>query len=235
MENYTLGLALFDYLPVIAAGFGLYMICKYCAVLGRYSGPWIIVIPLIALIGGTLKASWKLIWALQRVNHVWMSDQLFFFLASAYVLMAAFVIANLRAWRKERPLDTLWWLLPGVIVAIVICLSLYLLASTEGRTWSILLLSTLSLANLAFLLTLIGHSWKRENKVAFALLIANLVLSYVLVGLARMEQTAALQWIEESLNLANNSLLAVAAWSLLRQQAQPGSDVKIPEHRTQHG
>lgn len=222
MENYTLGLALFDYLPVIAAGFGLYMICKYCALLGQYEGPWIVVIPLIALIGGTLKASWKLVWALQQVNVEWMSDQLFFFLASAYVLMAVFVIANLRAWRKEKPLDSLWWILPAVIVAIVVCLSLYLLTTTEGRTWSILLLSTLSLANLAFLLTLIGHSWKRANRVAVAALVANLVLSYVLVGLARMEQTATLQWIEEGLNLANNSLLAVAAWYLLRQQASLG-------------
>ena len=42
MENYTLGLALFDYLPVIAAGFGLYFICKYCAGLASYSGLWII-------------------------------------------------------------------------------------------------------------------------------------------------------------------------------------------------
>jgi hypothetical protein len=228
MENYTLGLALFDYLPVIAAGFGLYMICRYCAVLGQYDGPWIVVIPLIALTGGTLKASWKLVWALQQVNYVWMSDQLFFFLASAYVLMAAFVIANLHAWRKDRPLDSLWWIFPGVIVAIVICLSLYLLTSTEGRTWSILLLSTLSLANLAFLATLIAHAWKRGNQIAVAAFIANLVLSYVLVGLARMEQTAALQWVEEFLNLANNSWLAVGAWSLLRQHAELGKADDAP-------
>ena len=86
MENYTLGLALFDYLPVIAAGFGLYLICKYCAQRGGYKGIWIVAIPAIALTGGALKASWKLIWAIQHVNYTWMSDQLFFFLSSAYVL-----------------------------------------------------------------------------------------------------------------------------------------------------
>ena len=47
--------------------------------------------------------------------------------------------------------------------------------------------------------------------------LGNFALSYVLVGLARMEQTAELQWIEEFLNLANNSLLAVGAWSLIRR------------------
>ena len=45
----------------------------------------------------------------------------------------------------------------------------------------------------------------------------NLVLSYVLVALARIpEQTAELQWIEEFFNLANNSMLAVGAWLLIR-------------------
>ena len=36
------------------------------------------------------------------------------------------------------------------------------------------------------------------------------------VGLARMEQTAELQWIEEFVNLANNSLLAIGAWLLIK-------------------
>ncbi len=217
MENYTLGLALFDYLPVIAAGFGLYMICKYCAILGRYDGPWIVIIPAVALMGGVLKASWKLLWALQQVNYQWMSDQLFYFLATAYVLMVTFVIANLRAWRKDRPLSETWWYGAVLVAAIAVCLSLYLKAATDGRSWSLLLLSTLSVANLVFLVTLAGHAVKRRNWIAVAAFIANLVLSYVLVALARLEQTAELQWIEEILNLANNSLLAVAAWVLLRQ------------------
>ncbi len=215
MENYTLGLALFDYLPVIAAGFGLYLTCRYFATLGRYEGFWIVAIPAIALTGGALKASWKLVWALQQVNVEWMSDQLFYFLASAYVLMTTFVIANLRAVRKDRPLAAYWWPAPVVVIAIVVCLSLYLKATVDSRAWSILLLSTLSLANLAFLVTIISHAWKQRNRLAMWSFIGNFALSYVLVGLARMEQTATLQWIEEGLNLLSNSLLAVGAWLLI--------------------
>lgn len=217
MENYTLGLALFDYLPVIAAGFSLYMICKYCASLGNYEGVWIIAIPAIALTGGTLKASWKLIWALQQVNHVWMSDQLFFFLATAYLFMAAFVFCNLRANRKGRDLGSNWWYGPALVAVIILGLAVYLKLNTEGRTWSFLLLATLSIANLVFLLMLTGHAWKRNSNLAVVAFIGNLVLSYVLVYLARLEQTAELQWIEEFLNFANNSLLAVGAWALLKK------------------
>ena len=217
MENYTVGLALFDYLPVIAAGFGLYLVCKYCAILGRYDGPWIVIIPAIALTGGTLKATWKLIWAAQQINFEWMSDQLFFFLATAYVLMVTFVIACLRAWRKDRPVSETWWYGAVLVAGIAVCLSLYLKTATDGRSWSLLLLSVLSVANLGFLVTMIGHATKRRNWSAVAAISGNLVLSYVLVGLARMEQTAELQWIEEGLNLASNSFLAVGAWLLLQQ------------------
>ncbi|MGI9235792.1 MAG: hypothetical protein ACR2QZ_00250 [Woeseiaceae bacterium] len=214
MENYTLGLALFDYLPVIAAGFGLYLICKYCARLGKYRSLWIVAIPVIALIGGTLKASWKLIYALNGADHRWMSDQLFFFLASAYVLMAVFVIRAMRANKRGDNLAHDWWRGPLAAVVVVVGLALYLKSSGEGRTWSILLLATLSLANLVFLLTLVSHAWQRRNWIAAIIFVVNLALSYVLVGLARMEQTAELQWIEEFLNLANNGLLAVGAWNL---------------------
>jgi len=218
MENYTIGLALFDYLPVIAAGFGLYLICKYCAGLANYNGIWIVLIPVIALTGGTLKASWKLVWAVQHVNYTWMSDQLFFFLASAYVLMAVLVVRSLQAAANGNNLPKNWWVLPVQVIVVMLAGAFYLKTSTDGRTWNFLLLAVLSIANLVFLLSLMLHAKKVGVYPALIAFGLNLVLSYSLVGLARMEQTAELQWIEEFMNLANNSLLAVGAWFLLRAQ-----------------
>jgi len=44
MHRYTLSLALFDYLPVIAAAIGIWLICRYCADVGGRKGacetPW---------------------------------------------------------------------------------------------------------------------------------------------------------------------------------------------------
>lgn len=221
MENYTLGLALFDYLPVIAAGFGLYLVCKYCASIGQYSGAWIIIIPAIALTGGVFKASWKLLYAVQTIDYRWMSELLFFFLASSYLLMATLVVSSFRAASKGKSLKSTWWYSPMTMAAIVIASALYLKLSIDGKAWSILLLATLSIANLITLIFLIAHAFKRRVWIASGAFLCNLVLSYVLVGLARIpEQTAELQWIEEALNLANNSLMAVGAWFLVRQASK---------------
>ena len=219
MENYTLGLALFDYLPVIAAGFGLYLICKYCALLVNYKSHWIIAIPAIALTGGSLKATWKLIYALSGVDYRWMSEQLFFLLAASYLLMATLIVSSLRASRKGFELNKNWWYTPAVIAVIVMVTAQYLKLNTDGSTWSVMLLATLSLANLTMLLALILHSIRRQVWYAGSAFAINLLLTYVLVNLARIpEQTVDLQWIEEFMNLANNSVLAIGAWALLRSK-----------------
>ena len=220
MENYTLGLALFDYLPVFAGGIGLYLVCRYCAAQAGYSSSWVVAIPLIALIGGAMKATWKTIWVVAGINLQWMSDQLFFFLVTAYLLMTVFVIRTLSAARNGVSLSDDWWVLPLIIVTAVLGSAFYLKATSDGRGWSIVLIATLALASLVFLLTLIRHAYVAGDRIAMLLFATNLILSYVLVGLARLEQTAELQWIEEILNFVNNSLLALAAWRLTRRAAQ---------------
>lgn len=219
MEGYTLSLALFDYLPVMAGGGALYLVCRHCAGLARYGGPWIVLIPLIALTGGGLKATWKLILAVQGVDLLWMSDQLFFFLAGAYVPLAILVIWSLRAARHGGTLPAGWWRLPVLISAVVLAGAFYLKSTADGRAWSALLIAVVALASLAMLLALIGHAFARGDRLAAGAFAASLVLSYVLVWLSRMDQTAELQWVEQSVNLAGNCLLAAGAWRLTGRSA----------------
>ena len=186
----------------------------------KNAGFALVAIPLIALIGGAMKATWKTIWVVAGINLQWMSDQLFFFLVTAYVLMTVFVIRTLRAARNGVSLADNWWTLPLIIVTAVLGGAFYLKATSDGRGWSIVLIATLALASLVFLLTLIRHAYVAGDRIAMLLFATNLILSYVLVGLARLEQTAELQWIEEILNFVNNSLLALAAWRLTRRAAQ---------------
>ena len=219
MEGYTLSLALFDYLPVFAGGIGLYLVCRHCAGLARYDGPWIAFIPLVALAGGGLKATWKLVLAVQGVDVLWMSDQLFFFLAGAYVPLAFLVVRSLRAARRGASLPAGWWRLPVLIAAAALAGAYYLKTTTDGRAWSALLIAVVALASLAMLLALIVHAFARGDRLAAGAFAASLVVSYVLVGLSRMEQTAQLQWMEQSVNLAGNCLLAAGAWRLMRRPA----------------
>ena len=217
MERYTLGLALFDYLPVIAAAIGLTLVCKYCALVGRQTGAWIYVVPLVAVTGGTLKATWKLIVVTTGTNIQWMSDQLFFFIASGYVLMASLVAMSLRAHSRNAQLSETWWRMPSMAAALIVATALVLANSSESRSWAFLLLGVMSIANLVFSIRLIAHSAGQRKWLAVLGFSLNLVLAYVLVGLARIpEQTLELQWAEEILNFVATSALALAAWYLIR-------------------
>jgi len=221
MERYTLSLALFDYLPVIAGGLGMYFVCRYASSVGRRTGLWVILVPLIVFAGGFMKASWKTIVVVTGEHFEWMSDQLFFFLASGYILVASLVVLSLRAARNNAVLSANWWRIPAVIVAIVIAGALYLRLATDGRTWNFMLLGVLSIANLVLYVSLITHSLKGRNWLAGAGFLASLTLGYVLVGLARLpDQTLELQWIEEWLNFFSNTILALSAWCLIRMRAQ---------------
>ena len=206
---------MFDYLPVIVAGFGLHFICRYVLNAGP-ENRWTIIIPLLAVTGGTLKATWKLNVAITGQSIEWMSDQLFFFIAASYILLAFAVIRGLRARVRGETLVSCWWRWPLVLVIIVVCAALALKVRPD-RAWSLLLLIAMSTSNLVFALRLIGHSFAARNWLAVGGFVVNLTLTYVLVGLARIpEQTAQLQWIEEVVNLVSNSCLALAAYSLLR-------------------
>ena len=217
MERYTLGLALFDYLPVIAAAIGLYLVCRYCAMLGQQRGAWIVLVPLVAVAGGFMKATWKLIVVVTGVNIQWMSDQLFFLIASGYVLMASLVVLSLRAHARGAQLSESWWRMPLAVAAVVVITALVLANTSESRTWAFLLLGVMSLANLVFSIRLIAHSVGQRKWLATLGFSLNLVLAYVLVGLARIpEQTLELQWAEEILNFISTSALALAAWYLVQ-------------------
>ena len=216
--DYTVSLALFDYLPVLVAGVGLHLVCRYVLDAG-FENRWTIIIPVLAVTGGMLKASWKLNVAITGSDIGWMSDSLFFFIAASYLLLAVGVIRGLRAKTRGATLPVCWWRWPFVAVVLVTVVALGLKVTSPERHWSLLLLIVMSTSNLVFAVRLIAHSFALRQWLAVAGFGLNLTLTYVLVGLARIpEQTVQLQWIEEFTNLLSNSFLAVAAYSLVRHE-----------------
>lgn len=219
-HTYTLALALTDFLPVAAGGLGMLLITRYAAALGRAEFPPLLPIPLVIFTGGLLKASWKTWVVVSGQNVTWMTDQLFFFLASGYVMMAALVTASLGAHKRQAELSAGWWRLPLTIVMVLVASALYLRFTTDGRGWNFLLLGVLSLANLVLFVRLIAHSIGTRNLWSAAGFTTSLVLGYVLVGLARMpDQTLQLQWVAQTLNFVSNSILALSAWYLIKTGA----------------
>lgn len=230
MERYTLSLALFDYLPVLAGSIAIFLICKYCATVGQRSGVWLVAIPLLAVVGGFLKATWKTIYVTTGHDLNWMSDQLFFFLASSYIFVTGLVISALGAAAKNQSLEANWWRLPLAIAIAVVSAALYLIFTSDSRAWTFVLLAVMSIANLVFMIRLIIHAKSLGNWPSVVGFAVGLTLTYILVGLARIEeQTLELQWTEEVLNLIAQSMTASAAWSLYQAHQSRITQEHIPE------
>ena len=222
MDRYTLSLALFDFLPVAAGGLGMFFVCRYCSIVGQRIGAWVFLVPLLIFSGGMLKASWKTIVVVTGINFQWMSDALFFCLAPGYVLVASLVVVTFRAESRGNPLAQQWWRLPLIVAVAIVLIAISMRLSMEGRSWNFALLGVLSIANLVLFVRLIMHSAGRRNWLSSIGFLLSLVLGYILVGLARIEdQTLELQWIEEWLNFTSNSILALSAWYLIQRHKEP--------------
>lgn len=222
MTEYTIGLALEDFLPVIFSSIGLYLVSQ---IVGRYDSRlhqmavigWILV-----TVGGFLKASWKLTMAITqtRVDIVWMDKGMFLWMAVGFVLLAASI------WyfkgREDRPAQPNQpWLVPSIILG----LTLFAILSTgfpdfEVSTWRFVLLGVMTLANVFMIVLLIQIARRSQHNLAAILLVGSIIVTFALSGMARIpEQTISLQWIEQLLNTAGQGAFAYAVW-VIYQTAQ---------------
>jgi hypothetical protein len=94
----------------------------------------------------------------------------------------------------------------------VLGLAAYLGYVQGSRRWSLWLLMVTTLGNVLTSLQLIRHSWRHQLRVAAGLFLYNLLTIFLQARLARMEQTIALQWIEQLNHTLSWAAFAVAAW-----------------------
>ena len=88
MTEYTVSLALFDFVPVICSGIGLFFITRMIARLDANSGKVAYLAGTLIVLGGLSKATWKLIFTSSGTDIAWMNDMLFIFLAPGFTLLS---------------------------------------------------------------------------------------------------------------------------------------------------
>ena len=214
MQDYSLGLALFDYLPVAMSAVGLGLLAQLLsralpASLGLlFFGAGLVVA------GGLCKATWKLIWVLTGQDIAWLDALLFICIAPGMLLLACHAAAASKRWRNAAGATH-----PGrnsLLLAMPLLVAAGLAAVfAEGRAWFFLLLTAGALANIALALVLIRLSWGWGQGFAGAFFLLSILLTLGLSALARIpEQTAALQWLEESINLLAQGCFAFGVWRL---------------------
>ncbi len=201
METYTLSLALVDFLPVLFAAIGLSFVACMAAHVNLRQGQVAALGVFLTVAGGLSKATWKLVMALtqSQVNLTLLDDALFVLMAPGYTLIAWSVWQTARSVRRQKTFHV--WIPPAVLIALTFAssISLYVVNPSSPR-WERVLLSITVLATTVTGILLIIFAFRQNMPLAGWLFILNLAGVFILNSMARMEQTIALQWIEQSIN-----------------------------------
>ncbi len=218
--DYTVSLALVDFIPVIFSGIGAYFIAQLISRVEEASGKMAYLAAGLLVLGGLTKAGWKLIIATTGNDIVWLDDLLFVFLGPGFTFMA-WALWTTRQILSRRIISSNIWRFPlGVIAAFGLGAIMTRLLQPEARTWVFILLTLTTLANLTVGILLIQQARSQKLYMVAALFLFNLIAVFVLSGMARIpDQSIALQWVEESINVLAQGAFAFAAWKLAKAAA----------------
>jgi len=209
--EYTISLALVDFLPVIFTTIGFYFLFKMVSHVDATQGKVFLIGAVLTVMGGLIKATWKLIIASTGNDFRWMDDGMFVWMAPGYTILVWSIWQTVRAVREKKTFNV--WLTPAIIVILTLAGSFYLnTSSPDSPAWKLILLSVMVLASVITSILLIVFAFRQKLTLAGVLFVINLIIIFVMNGLARIpEQTIALQWIEESINSVSWLCFAVAS------------------------
>ncbi|TYB64270.1 hypothetical protein FXF51_21280 [Nonomuraea sp. PA05] len=222
--DYPLALALVDFLPVLAMAAGIALLVPYIArTAGPLAGRAALAGGVLVVLGGLLKAVWKLLVAAGGPDVAWLAGVQFYLFGPGFALLAWAVLSGRRpglpglagpvgsAGPPSRP-GPPFWALAGFALAGVAG------ALATGATWPLLIVTTVCATILGVRLLLLSR-----HPAGRALFGFNLLGTYVMGLLAsRPEQTIALQWVEETLNTLIWTAFAVAVQRLTREDVPAG-------------
>ncbi len=216
MYGYTIPMALEDFIPVILSAVGFYFLSRMIMGLDRTSGKVAFASSTLIVLGGVSKATWKLIVASSSIDIVWMNSALFICLAPGFTFFSWALWNAMQIYEgKEIPNNV--WIRPfAVYVLFAIGAIAAYITNPQERYWFFILLTLTTFANLAVGVSLIRQARQLELSVVAGLFLFNIVMVFILSGLARAPQTASMQWIEQGLQTLSQAAFAFASWKLYK-------------------
>lgn len=227
MNEYSLALALYDFVPVAFTALALVFIVRLVGLCGLQG--WALRLSWMGMalvtVAGLLKASWKLQMALFNYDAVWMASALFPLMAPGFALLAvAFWSGGRTARGRAAPV----WVWACTVCLIAAAFGLAALRVSQGveRGWFLPLISLASLANLLLTALLIGEAGRRGRWWLALLFCVNLGMVFALQQIAQIEpMTIALHWLEQTLTATGAGAFALACFLLYRElQTERSSD-----------
>lgn len=193
-ENYTIGLAIFDFVPTLAFLAGGYYLVRL-ALLTRGKACSLIMASgtILVFLGGILKATWKLLITMQIADIQAFSDALFIFQAPGFLLM---LVAMIMITQSKTVKNTL---IPVIVL------------------WKIPLLVVMTIGSLGTLGAGSYLSFRRGVRIAGWCYVITIILTLVMSGMAQgSEQSIHNQWVEESINSLSQISFAFGSVLLYR-------------------
>jgi hypothetical protein len=227
--EYTLSLALVDFLPVFFAAFGFFYVVRLVSSVFPLQGRIAFLGGLFVVLGGFIKAVWKFLMAFSAgtMDLGWMENALFILMAPGYILLAWSVWQTARSVQGKRTFSV--WVLPVTAIVLLFLTSFYLYRlDPASPAWERILLTALVLATLLTGVLLIVFAARLKLSRAAWLFLVNLLTVLIMNGLARQPgQPISLQWIEEVINVVSWLAFALGA-RMLYQYAQIRFGVDAP-------
>jgi hypothetical protein len=180
MQTYSLGLALFDFVPTFFFLIGAFFLVKTVLIcVGKPAARMLMAGSALVFIGGFLKAVWKLLYAAQIADIVWMAEAQFLLLGIGF--LAIFITVFLMVRKRKNS-----------VAGAALFLGM--------APWKIPFLFLMTVTSLGAEGILAYLSFQRGLRLAAAGFVVGVLGLLAMGALASAEQSVAMQWVEESVN-----------------------------------
>ena len=223
--EYTLGLALEDFIPVILSSIGLYIIGQMVRRVDARLGQMAQLGWLLVSLGGLLKATWKLVMAITnaQTNLAWLDKGMFIWMAAGFTLLASALWYTTEIMMNEGQMSVprRLWQGPAIVLGLApVAVLATGFPDLSVNTWRFILLGITTIGNMVTAVLLIQKSRRLGSNLAALLFLVNIIIVFILSGMARIPtQTIPLQWTEQLLNTLSQGAFVCAAWLLAQRVA----------------
>ncbi|NJN18770.1 MAG: hypothetical protein HC822_22210 [Oscillochloris sp.] len=211
MEGITVPLALQDYMTVIFSALGLSILTRMVYQMDRNLGRMALIGTIVTVLGGTLKASGKLVIALDGPDLAVLNQGLFPLVAPGFVLVGWSLYQIRRFFREQPPLKQPW-LVPLLTIGVFAAGSIAL--GMAGGPWKVPLILLATIGNVGLLVMLAVAAFKRRMWFSGSLFVVTLIVVLVMSQLAGIpDMPISVIWFEQIAQTIAQMLFTLAAWN----------------------
>lgn len=229
-SDFTLGLALYDFLPVVLTGVAVWYLARLVMAQGVPNGGLAFAGASLVFAAGLSKAVWKLNVTLTGQDVTWLANLLFPLMAPGFVLIAAGIWAVEWQLRGKQAPSWLWAATVTAILAVYVLAFVRIVDPQIERGWFMPMMGMASVGNIGLTVLLIVLSLRYSKRGLAILFVLNLAMVFVLIPIAQIEpKTISLHWIEQTITSGGAATFALASFRLfgLLRTATPLPDERL--------